>query len=117
MAMRPETVAAGAVIIKKGDPGNEMYVIVRGEVEVVDGTGQVKATLREGDCFGEVALLLSEPRIATVRAKSACDLFVLEKADFSRILREHQQFAETIKQIARERYNKSVGAEQLMAPP
>ncbi|MBI1917192.1 MAG: glucose-6-phosphate dehydrogenase [Planctomycetes bacterium] len=116
MALRPEAVSPSEVIVKKGDPGNEMYLLARGEAEVLDGNGQVKATLHEGDCFGEVALLLSEPRIATVRAKTACDLFVLEKGDFSRILRDHQQFAETIKQIARERYNRAVAPEQLMAP-
>ena len=60
-----------------------MYLICRGEVEVVDDKGEVLATLREGDCFGEVALLLSEPRTATVRAKTLCDLFVLGRAEFT----------------------------------
>jgi CRP-like cAMP-binding protein len=93
-----------------------MYLIVRGEAEVLDGGGQVKATLREGDCFGELALLLQEPRTATVRAKTLCDLFVLDKADFCRILRDHHQFAEAIGEVARERYQKSVATEQLLAP-
>jgi glucose-6-phosphate 1-dehydrogenase len=116
MALRPKAVPAGEVIIRKGDQGNEMYLIARGEVEVIDSAGHVVATLNEGNCFGEVALLTSEPRNATVRAKSLSDLFVLEKADFSRILREQQQFAAAIKEIARERYNKLVAEEQLMAP-
>ncbi len=116
MALRPQTAAPGETIVHKGAPGYEMYIIVRGEVDVLDANGQPRVTLREGDCFGEVALLLSEPRIATVRAKTACDLLVLDKADFSRILRDHQQFADAIRQIARERYNKSVAAEQLMSP-
>jgi len=116
MSLRPRTAAAGDTIIRKGEPGSEMYLICRGEVEVLDGSGKMVATLHEGDFFGEVALLLSEPRIATVRAKTLCDLFVLDKADFSRILREHQQFAEEIQKIARERYNKAVAAGHLMAP-
>jgi glucose-6-phosphate 1-dehydrogenase len=86
MALRPEPVAAGTTIITKGEPGDAMYLIVRGEAEVLDD-GRVKATLKEGDCFGEVALLTAGPRIATVRAKTLCDLFVLDKADFNRILR------------------------------
>src|SRR5262249_32694785 len=93
MALRPRAAAPGEVVVEKGEVGSEMYLICRGEVEVLDGAGRVLATLREGDCFGEVALLLSEPRNATVRAKTLCDLFVLEKADFSRILRDHHQFA------------------------
>ena len=115
MALRPQTVPAGTVIVKKGDPGSEMYVICRGEAEVLDGAGQVKATLRDGDIFGEIALLLSEARIATVRARTSCDLFVLEKADFCRILREQPQFAHGITEVARERYKKSVDTEQLLA--
>ena len=92
-----------------------MYLMCRGEAEVLGDSGKIKATLREGDCFGEVALLLSEPRTATVRAKTTCDLFVLDKVPFSRILRDHHQFAERIKQIALERYNRPVDAGQLMA--
>jgi CRP-like cAMP-binding protein len=114
MALQPRAVPAGATIIKKGEPGLEMYLICRGEVEVLGGNGQVTATMSEGDCFGEVALLLSEPRTATVRAKTPCDLFVLDKADFSRILRDQQQFAQAITDIARERYQKAVAPEQLM---
>jgi glucose-6-phosphate 1-dehydrogenase len=113
-ALRPRAVSAGEIIIKKGDPGSEMYLICRGEVEVHDGAGKVLATLRDGDCFGEIALILPEPRTATVRAKTLCDLFVLDKADFSRILQDHLQFAQAIKQIALERYNKTVAMEQLM---
>ena len=106
----------GEVLIRKGDQGSEMYVICRGEVDVIDGSGQVRATLHEGDCFGEVALLLSEPRTATVRAKTLCNLFVLDKSDFSRILREHQQFAQAIELVARDRYNKTLAPEQLVSP-
>ncbi|MFL5241601.1 MAG: cyclic nucleotide-binding domain-containing protein, partial [Gemmataceae bacterium] len=113
MALQPEAAAPGETIIKEGETGSEMYLICRGEVEVVDKTGKVVATLREGDCFGEVALLLSEPRTATVRAKTQCDLFVLDKTDFSRILRDHQQFAQAVKEIAHQRYNRSVPTDQL----
>jgi glucose-6-phosphate 1-dehydrogenase len=115
MALRPQAVSAGETIVTKGEHGSEMYIICRGEVEVLDSKGQAKVTLREGDCFGEVALLLSEPRTATVRAKTACDLFVLDKADFSRILRDHQQFAGAIKEIARARYNRPVDTGDLLA--
>jgi glucose-6-phosphate 1-dehydrogenase len=115
MALQPQAVSAGETIIQRGAAGAEMYLICRGEVEVLDGQGAMKDVMREGDCFGEVALLLSEPRTATVRARTACDLFVLGRVDFSRILRDHQQFAQAIEQIARERYQKSVSAQQLIS--
>ncbi len=81
LALRPEVAGAGETIISKGDMGREMYLIVRGEVEVLDDAGQVLATLRDGDFFGEIALLIHTPRTATVRAKTACDLFVLDKSE------------------------------------
>jgi glucose-6-phosphate 1-dehydrogenase len=115
MALQPGVVAPGEIVIKKGEQGSEMYLICRGEVEVVGDKGEVLATLREGDCFGEMALLLAEPRTATVRARTTCDLFVLDKTAFGRILRDHQQFAQSIKDIAQERYNKLVTDEQLIA--
>ena len=113
MSLRPRAAAAGDVIIRKDDPGPEMFLICRGEVEVIDGHDKVVATLNEGDVFGELAVLLGERRTATVRAKTPCDLFVLEKADFNRILREHEHFAQAIKGIARERYDKAIRGDQL----
>src|SRR5207237_193096 len=68
---------------------------------------------RDGRRWFEV--LNQEPRTATVRAKTLCDLFVLDKADFCRILRDHHQFAEAIGEVARERYQKSVATEELLA--
>jgi cAMP-binding proteins - catabolite gene activator and regulatory subunit of cAMP-dependent protein kinases len=106
---------AGETIVRIGDTACEMYLISRGQVEVIDQRGKVIKTLRDGDCFGELGLLLSSPRSATIRAKTQCDLFVLRKADFSRILRDHAQFADTMIAVAKERYAVSVSSEELMA--
>ncbi len=114
MALCPLTVAAGEVIIRKGDPGKEMYLVCHGEVEVIDSMDNVIETLGDGDFFGEIGLLISTPRTATVRAKMPSDLFVLGKTDFSRILRDHPQFAETMMRVAKERYLIAVSKEQLM---
>lgn len=108
MALRPQTAAPGEVIVTKGETGSDMYLLCRGEAEVVDDKGQVIGVLHEGGCFGEIALLLERPRTATVRAKTLCDLFVLEKADFLRILRENPGFSTAICQIAQERYDSVV---------
>jgi glucose-6-phosphate 1-dehydrogenase len=116
MALQTRAIAAGETIVAQGDPGEEMFVISRGEVEVVNGAGAVVDTMREGDYFGEVALLRREPRAATVRARTLCDLFVLDRDDFARILRDHPHFAEAIEAIARERYDLAVSAWQLIAP-
>ena len=116
MALRSLQVAPGDLVIRKGDIGRELYLIARGEVEVLDDVGNVLKVLRDGDIFGEIGVLLSMPRTANCRAKTSCDLFVLDKSDFSRILRDNPQFAEAVQQVARDRYNVNVNTEVLTAP-
>jgi glucose-6-phosphate 1-dehydrogenase len=105
---------AGETIIRKNDMGLEMYIVVRGEAEALDDTGNVLKTFRDGDFFGEIALLIHTPRTATVRAKTACDLMVLDQASFSRILHDYPQFAESVLQVARERYDLSIHRHSLV---
>ena len=105
LSLRPEVLGPGEVVMKKGDMGKDAYVIVRGQVDVIDDTGTVLGTLRDGSVFGELALLTHAPRTATVRAKTSCDLMVLDKASFDRILKDHPQFAARVAKIAKERYN------------
>jgi glucose-6-phosphate 1-dehydrogenase len=114
LALRPEVAAAGEMLIRKGDLGREMYVLVRGQVEVVDDTGKVLTTLEDGACFGEIALLIHTPRTASVRAKTGCDLLALDRAAFSRILHDHPHFAASVLEIARERYNLDIQADALL---
>jgi glucose-6-phosphate 1-dehydrogenase len=111
LALRPRVAAPGETIITKGETGREMYFLCRGEA-AVEGAGGV-VVLRDGDVFGEIGLLLSQPRNATVRAKTTCDLFVLEKADFHRILRDNPQFAQRVTEIAQKRFKVTVSAEHL----
>jgi glucose-6-phosphate 1-dehydrogenase len=108
LALRPEVLAPGEVVMKKGDLGQDAYVIVRGQVEIIDDIGNVLGTLRDGSFFGELALLTNAPRTATVRAKTSCDLMVLDKPGFDRILHDHPQFAARVAKIAKERYNLDV---------
>jgi glucose-6-phosphate 1-dehydrogenase len=105
MALRPATAEAGEMIVKKGDIGEHMYLICRGEVEVLDGSGKVLRLLKDGDIFGEISVLLGTPRTATVRAKELCDLFVLDKADIGRILHDYPQFAEGLHKVAQDRHD------------
>jgi glucose-6-phosphate 1-dehydrogenase len=114
MALRSRQVAPGDTIIREGDIGRKMYLLARGEVEVTREDGSMVKRLKEGDFFGEIALLLSTPRIATVKARTACDLLVLDKASFQRILHDHPQFAEGVANVARDRYNLDLCAQNLV---
>jgi glucose-6-phosphate 1-dehydrogenase len=104
MMLRPVVPAPGDIIIRKGDVGGEMYFICRGEVEVLDDAGKVMNTMGEGDYFGELSLLFSQPRRVSIRAGATCDLFVLNRADFERILQDHPRFAESLRRAAQSRY-------------
>jgi NADH dehydrogenase len=78
----------GDVIIKQGDPPSNFYVIKQGEVDVVRSTpndpgGEVVVVLGPGSFFGEKALLNDEPRVASVRARTAVEVLVLGKNIFS----------------------------------
>ncbi|MGB5395614.1 MAG: cyclic nucleotide-binding domain-containing protein, partial [Gammaproteobacteria bacterium] len=115
LALRSVTAEKGDTIVQHGDIANEMFFICRGDVEVIDGTGKIVKTLLDGDFFGEIGILMSTARTASVRAKTLCDLFVLNREDFSRILQDHPQFAENMMQVAKERYDLAVSADQLMA--
>jgi CRP-like cAMP-binding protein len=69
--------AAGEVIVKQDDTGDCMYVLVSGEARVVHHSGGRDvdlATLREGDFFGELALVDEGPRSADVLALGDCTL-------------------------------------------
>ncbi len=108
MALQSRQVSAGEIIIKKGEIGRELYLIARGVVEVVDDVGNVIKDLADGEIFGEIGLLMSTPRVANCRARTSCDLFVLDKADFNRILRDNPAFADAIRQVAKTRYSVNI---------
>jgi cAMP-dependent protein kinase regulator len=78
-------VPAGKVLIRQGDPGMEAFVIVDGTAKAsIRGKGST--VLRPGACFGEMALLHSARRAATVTAESDMRLLVLSSRDFSALI-------------------------------
>jgi glucose-6-phosphate 1-dehydrogenase len=115
LALQPVTVEQGEFIVNRGDVANEMYLICRGEVEILNSHDHVIEKLRDGDFFGEVGLLMATARTANVRAKTLCDLFVLTRKDFCRILHDHPQFKENMMRVAKDRYDLIVSEEQLIS--
>ena len=72
---RTRSVRAGEVIVRQGETGGSMFVIVRGDVVVsIDPGGREVARLEDGAFFGEMSLLTGAPRTATVRASADSDL-------------------------------------------
>lgn len=68
---------AGEILFAMGDPGDVLYVVASGEIAVL--VPQEVARLQEGDFFGEIALLVSQPRTATTRAVVPSQVLALDR--------------------------------------
>ncbi len=77
-------VEPGGEIIHEGDVGEELYILVEGSCEVTNG-GVRLAVLEKGNSVGELSLVDSQPRSATVRALEPCRMLVIRAADFERL--------------------------------
>jgi len=80
-------VSAGRELIHEGALGREFFLVVDGEAEVSQG-GEVIARLGPGTFFGETALLLDQPRNASVVAATDMQVEVIERRDFKDLLAE-----------------------------
>ncbi len=104
MNLEPVVFTPGDVVVRAGEVGFDMYFISRGSVEVLSADGKrVFVALGEGQFFGEIALLLSTPRTATVRAREYCDLYRLDKRTFDQVITRYPEFAANIKRLANQR--------------
>ncbi len=93
----------GQTIIKKGDVGEEMFIIAHGEVDVIV-EGNIVASILEGQFFGEIALVQNVTRTADVHSKSYCELYTLKKDDFHEII---QKFPELEKRFQKQYQKRS----------
>lgn len=84
--MKTRRVLRGTTIFAKGDPGSGLMGVLAGSVKVsvasVEGKDIVLNVFREGDVFGEIALLDGRPRTADAIAMTDCELIVIERRDF-----------------------------------
>ena len=91
----------GDVLIRQGDPGELFYLIRSGSVDVLihDGMPEKKvAELKEGQYFGEAALITEEPRNATIVAREKSVFYALGKSDFRAVLETSATFEEELRQ-------------------
>ena len=79
--MKKEKYKEGEAIFKEGEIGDKFYLIKKGKVKVLKNNKVIRE-IEEGNCFGELALLVNEPRSATIEASQKCTLYVLTKKDF-----------------------------------
>lgn len=100
--MEEVNVAAGEVIIRKGEDGDSMFVVAQGVLRVhVDNV--VLAWLLEKDVFGEMALLDQAPRSASVTAVADSLLIRLGREAFSELLEDHPEIGHRVLQVMAQR--------------
>ena len=96
---KPRKFPAGAEIIREGEPGDSMYIMISGEVEITkqltlvldEDTPKERVMIRlkaeDGVYFGEMSLLENDTRSATVTASTDCQLLELYQQDFLELIR------------------------------
>jgi CRP-like cAMP-binding protein len=113
----------GEAVVRKGEASLAMFVIEQGTLAVevprdAGGAAEV-AQLGAGECFGEMGLVTGEARSATVRAKTLCDLVVIDHDAFHDVLAAHPEVVERMGGLlaARQAGLEAAAASEERAPP
>lgn len=96
----------GQTIFKEGDLGEALYLILEGKVRIHRGE-QTLAEIGEKECFGEMSILDSEPRSATVTALSDLVAIKIQREDFGEILASKSEIARGIITVLTSRLRKA----------
>jgi NADH dehydrogenase len=111
---------ANEVIVQQGDRGDRLYVITDGEVEVVlqETKGDiVLATLGPGECFGEMALVSDQPRMATIRSRTGVNVLTVDREAFNALFAHLPPLRGVFQQLIERRRAPSAPAPPAEAAP
>jgi CRP-like cAMP-binding protein len=95
-----------SMIFSEGENGDELYIIKKGSVKIVkivDNNEVLLAVLKSGDIFGEMALLESKPRAASAAAYEDCQVMVVNRNNFERMIVENPQMIARLTTLLAER--------------
>ena len=107
---RKVRLGAGETLVRKGDPGGQLFVVVKGELEAVVSRAMSEArvgVLGPGDLIGEVTWVTGGRCTATVRAQSPSDLMRLDRDDLDAVATQHPEVLEAVTRIVTERVRRS----------
>lgn len=99
-------VTPGVVIIREGEPGRGLFILLAGEVDVskLDGDSKVLlASLAPGDVFGEISLFDDSPATATVTAARPSTVLFLERSIFTRLVEAFPAIRDYVNQLGEDR--------------
>ncbi|MCB0211467.1 MAG: cyclic nucleotide-binding domain-containing protein [Anaerolineae bacterium] len=104
-------VPGGEIIFSQGDPGDAMYIVDSGSIDIIAETpgkpNQLQGRFTNGDYFGETALLTGKTRAFTAHAVTDTNLWCLYRTDFDSLLVKHPQISAALSHALQERLGAS----------
>jgi CRP-like cAMP-binding protein len=122
----------GEIIFQEGEIGQEMYIVQRGAVRISKKIGAEEielAVLKQGEFFGEMSVLDSEPRSATAKAQGKAKILVVPRGGFllkirrdptfgfellqslsKRIRQTNSRFLEELGEVSQEKYKQTAAS-------
>lgn len=101
-----ETYTPGDTIFRQGEPGDKLYVVRSGRVEI-QTSGVILDTVGEGGILGEMALIDSSARSATAIALSECELIPVDERRFTFLVQQTPFFSVHVMRVLAERLRKT----------
>jgi CRP-like cAMP-binding protein len=100
------TLEPGEVVFNEGDPGDVMFAVVEGSVDILIGD-RVLETVEAGGIVGELALVDTGPRSASAVARTSARLARVDQREFTFLVQEHPTFALQVMRILAERIRRA----------
>ena len=100
------TMPRGGILFAEGERGNHMYILMQGRAEISVG-GQIVENAGPGALLGEMALVSSAPRSATVVAGTECKLVSVDVKQFDLLARESPEFARHVMTVMADRLRRT----------
>jgi CRP-like cAMP-binding protein len=89
LLLEMRTIPIDKVVIKKGDPGSDLYIVLKGLVAVLADDGSRVAEMGTGEIFGEMSLLSGEPVTSTVHTLAVTQVAMLSMKNFKHVLKKY----------------------------
>ena len=97
----------GDIVIRKGDPCANFYIIATGSVNVINDRGMTISTLTKGDVFGEMSLICNDAVGATIQVCEATSILYIDRKNFQKILEQYPSIQLYFTRLMAKRLTKS----------
>jgi len=95
------------IVIRKGDPGGNFYIIITGSVNVINDVGMTITTLSKGDVFGEMSLICNDSVGATIQVREPSSILYIDRKNFQKILEQYPSIQLYFTRLMAKRLTKS----------